>query len=292
MVPLQQGLRLLNAASVAVTIASLIIIVDLRIGGKLLQLIHSRPEPYRYNMVVVSLAVLSFGMFRRGLSLNEPMKYVAALCLLAAAFVSESETAKLATLAGYAAMFVSSVVPRRITLFLGTLGVLFAWAIFLLAPDVLRNVTGLWPSLSEQGHAAERIQIWTAYSKMGHAGLPWGWGVESVAYVPMTSYYASVPESLRVHLEWLHPHNNVIQIMVEMGLPGVFLALAGLLLFIVWALADLTLCPARIGLFTAVLVVALVSHGFWQMWWWSAVASAFVLLNLSDANSASKTDVV
>ena len=277
-VPLPSDRRILDGTSLSIALASLIIVLDLEAGGQLLHLIHSRPEPYRYNMVVVSLVALSFGMFSRGLSLSQPIKYLAVLILVAAAFVSESETSKLALIVGYFSMVSSTLLPRRFSLMSSIVCLIFVWVVSLLRSDLLQNAADFWPSLAEHGHAAQRVQIWVAYSKMAIAGLPLGWGVESVAHVPMTSYFATVVEPLRVHLEWLHPHNNAIQIAVEMGLPGIFLGFIGCLFLLFWAHADEKLRPARVGLISATIVVALVSHGFWQMWWWSAVAISIWLL--------------
>ena len=52
-------------ASISLSIASLIIILDLNTGQYLLHLIHNRPESYRYNMVIVSLIIISFIISKR-----------------------------------------------------------------------------------------------------------------------------------------------------------------------------------------------------------------------------------
>ncbi len=266
-------------ASLSMSIAALTIIVDLKTGGILLHLIHSRPEPYRYNMVLVSLVVLSFALFYDGLNLAQPVKYIAIAILFGAVFIGESESAKLSMLVGYFVLLLARFVPRQWSFWLFVMGSLCAWPIFLLKPDLLKVASSIWPSLAEQGHAAERIQIWLAYSKFALAGLPWGWGVESVSHVPMTSYYATVPELLKPDLEWLHPHNNIIQILAEMGWFGCMLAFAGSFALVVWAHSNEPLRPARSGLVAAVVIVSLVSNGFWQAWWWSAVVVSIALLS-------------
>ena len=265
-------------ASIALSLSAMTIIIDLKTGGFLLHLIHSRPEPYRYNMVLVSLVILSFVLFSESRTLRQPVVYVAVSTLLCAVFIGESESAKLSILAGYLVSFLSLFVPRRVSFWLFIVASMSAWAVFLIKPDLLSVASRIWPSLAEQGHAAERIQIWVAYSKFALAGLPWGWGVESVSQVPLTAYYSNVPDLLKPDLEWLHPHNNVIQIVAETGLPGTVLAFAAYLALVIWAHSSEQLRPARAGLITAVVIVALVSHGFWQMWWWSVVAVSCVLL--------------
>ena len=258
--------------AIAISISSLIIFIDLTTGDMLLRLVHSRPEPYRYNMVLVSLLVFSFGLFQRGLKLSGPLNYIALLVLLGAAFVSESETAKLAILVSYFSLFSSHFMPRMISIFCSAIAVIAAWAIFLLDPLIVEDVGQLWPVLAEQGHLIERIQIWAAYSKMAQAGLPWGWGVESVSSVPLTKYFVMVPEATRQYIQRLHPHNQLIQIAVEMGWIGIFIGFATNIWMVFWAHADEHLRPARVGLLVTIMIVALVSHGFWQMWWWSSLA--------------------
>jgi len=280
-IPSERSRRADVFSVLAISFAALVVLIDLKTGGALLHFIHSRPEPYRYNMVLVSLVALSFGLFHQGPTLAQPLKYVAVLLLTGAVFVGESETAKLALLIGYFVLFLSPVVSRIVSYFCFLVGVAAAWIVFLLAPEFLSDLAKVWPSMAEMGHAAERVQIWIAYSKFSLAGLPWGWGVESVAHVPMTSYYAIVPDNLKSSLEWLHPHNNFIQIVAELGFPGIFLGMVGSFYFVVWSHADERLRPARAGLLAAIMVVTLVSHGFWQMWWWSVVLIAFVMLSHS-----------
>jgi len=265
-------------AAMALGSAALIVAIDLKTGGLLLHLIHSRPDPFRYNMVLVSLVVLSFGLFHDGLKFSRPMKYAAVALLSFGVFVGESETAKLALLVGYGVLCVSTFIAPIVSQVMFGICVLLSWIVFLLVPNHISMATWIFPSLAENGHAVERIQIWTAYSKMAIAGLPWGWGVETVAQVPMTSYYLSLPDTSRVDLNWLHPHNNVIQIASELGWIGIFLGIVSSFGLVKWAHANDGLRPARTGLVASVFVVALISHGFWQMWWWAAVCVALSFL--------------
>jgi len=279
--PLKRDDRADLLLALALSFAALTVTIDLKTGGWLLQLIHSRPEPYRYNMVLVSLGVLSFAMFHDGLSLKQPVRYVCLVLLFIAVISGESETAKLSLLAGYLVLLVSQFVPLIFSIACFIAGVCAAWVIFLLTPNALGDLAQIWPTLAERGHAAERLQIWAAYSKFANAGLPLGWGVESVAYVPMTNFYADAPDLMKSWLEWLHPHNNVIQIAAEMGWPGVVLGFVSCCALVFWAHADERRRPARAGLVTAIIIVSLISHGFWQMWWWSAVVICLSFLSFA-----------
>ncbi len=269
----------------SIALGATIISVDLSTGGYLLKLIHSKPEPYRYNMVLVSLVALSFLLFRQGINLSQPLRYVTISLLLTAALVGESETALLVLIIGYAVLFLSPFVSRAISLASLALGIIAAWAVFLIKPEILNEAARLWPSLAEQGHAAERIQIWIAYSKFALAGLPWGWGVESVAHVPMTTYYAAASEAAKPWLEWLHSHNNVIQIVAETGWLGILFGVVACFTLITWAHEEEQIRPARAAQIAAITIVALVSHGFWQVWWWSVMVYGFIFLRSKQAFS-------
>lgn len=270
--------KLVRWLATSIAIGASIIAIDLTTGGYLLKLIHSRPEPYRYNIVLVSLVVLSFGLFRQGLNFSQPLKYVSIFLLLGATFLGESETAKITLLIAYVAVALSIVAPRGVSLWVFLIGIIAAWTVFLLKPEILNEGARFWPTLAERGHATERIEIWIAYSKMAFAGLPLGWGVESVSNVSGTTYYATVSDAIKTNLDWLHPHNNFIQISVEMGWLGILLSLAGSFALITWAHSDEALRRARVGLVSAIIIVTFISHGFWQMWWWSAAGISFCIL--------------
>ncbi len=72
----------------------------------------------------------------------------------------------------------------------------------------------------------------------------------------------------------LHPHNAVLQVWLEFGAVGA-LALAGVLLSVLWSLArtveDRADRALMLGLFTTGLAIASLSYGIWQAWWLCAL---------------------
>jgi O-antigen ligase len=80
----------------------------------------------------------------------------------------------------------------------------------------------------------------------------------------------------------LHPHNAMLQIWLELGLPGALIAL-GIVALAFVRLRRLGVARAEgaaaAALVAAVLVIALLSYGIWQTWWLSVLwlAGAFLV---------------
>lgn len=72
----------------------------------------------------------------------------------------------------------------------------------------------------------------------------------------------------------LHPHNGLLQVWLELGLPGALLAawLLCLLFFATARIEDRFARAAIAGMLTASLVIACLSFGIWQNWWVSVLS--------------------
>ena len=83
---------------------------------------------------------------------------------------------------------------------------------------------------------------------------------------------------------WGHPHNNFLQVWLELGAPGVLLgALASIALWRTAVNLEQGAFQQMCGLAAGVCVIALVSHGLWQAWFWAAACIAVIALQLTDA---------
>jgi O-antigen ligase len=83
----------------------------------------------------------------------------------------------------------------------------------------------------------------------------------------------------------LHPHNALLQVRLELGLPGAALVAAILsILFakVIGGIGDRTARAFAAGAAGAYLAVAAVSYGMWQNWWmataWALAALMAVVL--------------
>jgi O-antigen ligase len=261
----------------SISFGAALVALDLRLDVSRLWLGSAHAEPFRYNMVIVSLVLLFCACLRVD-DVRRPATAAAAVALLAAVSVGESETAKLALAMAVMGYLVAHVLPRKLLAGAVAVALVVVWFGFFWLAPLAREAAALLPGLASGGHAAERLQIWTAFTELAIAGMPWGWGVESVAMAPALPFFTTAPDDIRAGLDWMHPHNNVIQIAAEMGLPGVGLGCAASLSAAWWIGADARLAPARAALAAAILTVALVSHGFWQVWFWSTAAVGVLAL--------------
>jgi O-antigen ligase len=85
----------------------------------------------------------------------------------------------------------------------------------------------------------------------------------------------------------LHPHNAGLQILLELGVPGVVLALV--LLWILAARLERLRGPPRVcgqALFVATLAIASTAYGIWQNQWLALILSAALLIPLTFQASA------
>jgi O-antigen ligase len=154
--------------------------------------------------------------------------------------------------------------------------------------DIATAFSNLIPHVKAEGHVAERLQIWRGFLEMAQAGFPWGWGVESVSAAPLTPFFAGATSDVQAAVTYMHPHNVAIQIAVELGLPGLLLAfaLSALALSAISRAHQANFAPLM-ALFAYAFFVAMVSHGLWQAWWWSAVFSAVALMHIVSCPSPS-----
>lgn len=134
--------------------------------------------------------------------------------------------------------------------------------------------------------ALHRVAIWR-FTADRLAEHPWrGWGMDASRTIPGGDEEAAVvlvhhhgASELR-HYPYmpLHPHNGVLQIWLELGLPG-----ALLLAVLLWSIlgrvlsapqAQRDVCAAAL---VAALVVGCLSYGIWQSWWQSSLWLTAVL---------------
>jgi O-antigen ligase len=89
----------------------------------------------------------------------------------------------------------------------------------------------------------------------------------------------------------LHTHNAPVQVWLELGIFGA-LALAWLIAMLSWkgyAMArDRAGMAATAGLSAAFFVVAVVSFGAWQSWWWAAMLLALGVTGAALQSSGGK----
>jgi O-antigen ligase len=115
-----------------------------------------------------------------------------------------------------------------------------------------------------------------------------GWGLDASRWIE--AGHITV-EGMTVQLLPLHPHNGVLQIWLELGLPGAVL-LAAVVALLLIGLERFSISPAALATGVAVLtcfaIIAAVSYGIWQNWWLAAgwLTAAYTVILAGDKDAA------
>ena len=143
---------------------------------------------------------------------------------------------------------------------------------FSVLQDPIDKINNLMPMPASAQH---RIGIWkfTSDRSLDHPII--GWGMNASKHIPGgEAFLFSKDGKLYGRALPLHPHNAILQIWLELGLPGIIL-FVGLCLLIIIA----SINPIRsrfesaiiFGQLVTILGIANLSFGMWQAWWIAAI---------------------
>lgn len=245
-----------------------LIVVELHFGSPIRTLVGAASEAFRMNRAAVAivlflplaLQILPGGRF------SVVLKLITVITVGYAAFLSESESAKLALAVTILAFPVFVFLKQRAVWFLGGLVILSLVAMPLMAPHVMSLIPEPVAARLPYGSVGIRADIWTAHASLLKNAPLFGHGVEASIMAAQDYRDTDIPE---LFLQWGHPHNFVMQVWYELGFSGV--ALFAVLLFLFFrslTILPVTVLPALLSTISAVWTVSLVSHGAWQAWWW------------------------
>ncbi len=179
---------------------------------------------------------------------------------------------------------------RRASIFIGAAFVV----VFLAAPLVPGRVIGpeTIANASSQVKQAvtHRLHIWQFAAERIAENPVRGWGMNASRTIPggKESAHDPVLGSLGENLP-LHPHNIMLQVWLELGVPGaVLLALLGFTVILRLggaATARLT-ASLRMGQLVTALVISSASYSAWSSWWlaalWLSTAIAAIVMRDED----------
>lgn len=245
--------------------------IDIRVSGSLAW----SPMNTRWNRGIIYGLLLSWPLlsWRWG-------RWKAFIPLLLAVWlavlVSASTTAKAAILVGYVMLVLAWCWPGWVEKAIGA-GMLLALPAL---PFLLRLLEHWRTDLNGRlkFSAMHRLELWDHFSARV-IEQPWlGWGLGSASVMPIS------PEEAQSYL-WAkdvnYPHNQFLQLWVDLGAAGMALVFAGLLLL----LAAIRRQPrqarpfAYAALATA-LTVALTDYEYITDSWWAALAATILLFRL------------
>lgn len=287
-IPWRHKDRLYMLMPLGMALAALLVIVHFTMSAPVNIALGAPVEPYYLNRTAVALALFAPAvltvLWRRG---NVLTSFIVAALALVAIWLSQSWSAKLASLVIAGSIPLSLLAPRR---FHGVAAVAMLVAL-LAAPLYIGLVNNLIPQRIHEavgyGSLTVRGEIWREYMNLVSLRPLLGFGLEASNVIAQTDIVAGFSERQITLLSYGHPHNAVVQIWFEFGLVGALIAasLLGLLFRSMSRLKDRQLSIATttsLGVYT----IACVSHGAWQAWWIclvGLVAFAYMLQMMSSS---------
>lgn len=203
-----------------------------------------------------------------------------ALTVLAATFLSDHESSKVALVAATVVFMLARWVPR------GALQLVRAgWivACLLVVPITqlayavhLENVELLPKS------ARGRVINWHNISNYVGEAPVLGIGLDATRYYSDLARQPQQCGDLCLRETWRHPHNVYLQIWYELGAVGVAIFMAcGLALLRLVSRVPQALKPFALAAFTSAATIIAFSWSIWQLWFFSAMAVGVLLLVLA-----------
>lgn len=187
---------------------------------------------------------------------------VLALATAILAFIGDSNTAKLVVILS-AMVFLGARLwfsGMRVLIAVATVivGLGMPWLISPLSM-LARDATTNW--LPTSGLA--RLEIYSFIGKLSRERPLLGWGVESSAFLPLPPEYR--PDLQYVSQMPLHPHNLFLEIWVELGLVGILISLA-LLMLVLHRLSWINpqARPFALAAFASLMVIDLLAYSVWS----------------------------
>lgn len=268
--------------ALAMTVAAILVALQIYFKWRIEALFNPSEQPgeaWRFNMVVVTYT-LFLPVLLQNASRASLASVAACVGIITASALSQSATAKMSLIVCALAYPIGRFLPRKLSLSLFAVALL---TLLVIQPwqgqlfDELLRITQKQEILFNS--AKERIVIWQATGMVALDALPWGTGMGSSDAVSDGGFAKTLPPELWVGLRQTHAHNAFLNILMELGLPGV-IGMALIAFGIVRTLACLpdALYVPSLALALQVIIVDLISHGAWQAWWFTAIMLGILAL--------------
>ncbi len=188
--------------------------------------------------------------------------------MMLASFSAESQSSQLGVVAGSLILALALIGPRVAAWVclgggvMAIIGMPFFFAFFDL--EVFFRESAL-----AKATILPRLELWTFVGEKVIAAFPSGYGLEAGRTLSLADMDRKYFGGSLMH----HPHNGVLQIWLEFGLIGALAAATAWALLIKQCFEmDRWQAAAFLACASCFLLIASVSHGFWQSWWISALA--------------------
>jgi exopolysaccharide production protein ExoQ len=255
--------------------------LDVRLGYPLESATSSKPgiqAATKYNrgldyLVLIAWPLLAHIWWRRR------HWAVAALALAMAIMLAltPSLAAQVAVAAGVVVLLLAWAAPRRVAIVL-------AWgvaAFVIFQPAALRLLAEHRAELARflKGSGVARLEIWDYMTARVFEHPIRGWGLRTATYLPIRPDELASYSHIDAH--GIYPHNQWLELWVELGALGAALGLlfALLLLWRIRRLPD-ALRPFAYAAFASAMTVASVNYEVVTDSWWCALAASAVLFSI------------
>lgn len=269
--------------------ASSLIIFENSTGYFIATSLGNRGAPSDLNHSVITLSIIfwpALALLRSGLSKNKFKFIIYILFILfgfTAIFMTVTHASRLALIIGAISFLIVFLLKKKSYLIFGLIltGLIFIQPIW---GDLLyRSIpNSVFEKLKFS--AFERVQIWQSTGAMVIESPIFGIGFGGSKNISKAPSYYSIEEKYRKNVNHPHPHNNFLQIWLELGVVGV-----GIFWIFILGITYLLIKHERsyenetFAFSTSTALVALISHGAWQAWWITAIMVGIVMLSVAEA---------
>jgi O-antigen ligase len=276
-----------EALAIGLIVSTALLVVELRLDFPIRRLWNGRLGSWVLNRPVVTDLAFVWPLVGAATAAagSAPRRWaiVASAGVVVAIALSSSGAAKLGLIVGVIAYGAAILALRLMRWAFGAVVVV----LLIIQPVFGPVADALIPprvfDMLKAAHARERADIWLTFSEVAGQRLWTGTGFQSSANLSDHPVAALVSPERREMLAVGHPHNALLQLWVELGLPGV-LAM-GAIVCLAWRqlfrVGDAQL-PARLAFAFGLLAIAVISHGAWQGWWAAAIGGGLVLFACLD----------
>lgn len=277
-----------SALAIGLTLAILLVQIELHGGSALRGLFGLRGEPWRLNRTVVCLVTFLPALVI--LAEGRRQRLLAGLCFVLITITSiQSESGASALgLSVFVGVTVLAYLAWQASAFLVFGASMLALMTAPFHGHLLDALIPVWMHERMRSvSSAIRVGIYQAYeAAIFHAPML-GSGFNSGARFRDEPGFAIIPPALQLSVEYGHPHNAALQLWLELGFTGAALVLV-ILVLLAREMGRLppAIRPAALGFFAMIVAISLVSHGAWQAWWVALGGLGIVIL----ANGAHQTD--
>jgi O-antigen ligase len=277
-----RGRRAIAAGLIAGFGLSIVSIVfEFQTQGAGLRLLDQRGADYEFLASAYGRAgsIMALLIWPASIAIYRKVGFLAAIIVFAlGTYVSvqlDNTSSLLALLIGAGVFFAATIKPNLTGRAMAVL-VLIIPIVTFASPAIAPIAMAEYIDLGGRNVSAlHRLGIWDFVGERAQERPVFGWGMDASPHMGDGAEIVEIVElpggrKVRGPLISLHPHNAILQIWLELGLPGVAAFMLVLLLLLRWigrSVVHRVDRAASLAMFASGLVVIELSYGIWQGWW-------------------------